>query len=99
MESWVQAKDGEFNGPFRRYVWNPIKEAADAYRTDKANYLKRYRALLNAVAPTLTQGKIDAPEIGYVFGYERGGLGKAELLHSYPAHGQRQQQEETIDRS
>lgn len=82
VESWTQAKDGGFGGPFRQYVFTPIKEAADAYRSDKAKYLKRYQELLDAIAPTLAPGKIDAPELGYVFGYDKGGMGKAELLHA-----------------
>jgi GNAT superfamily N-acetyltransferase len=83
VEAWAGAKDGSNEmGPFRRFVWNTIKDHADAYRADKAKYLKAYRALLDKVAPTLTQVKIAAPELGYTFGFDRGGMGKVELLHA-----------------
>lgn len=81
VEAWVQARDGaEGIGPFRRYIWQPIKEAADAYRADKAVYIRRYKELLEGL--NLGKSRVDAPELGYVFGYSRGGSGKAEILHA-----------------
>lgn len=81
VEAWVGVKDGsEAMGPFRRYIWQPIREAADRYRADKAKYLAQYRALLESV--DVGQGRIDAPELGYTFGFSRGGSGKAEILHA-----------------
>lgn len=83
VEAWADLKDGESKmGPFRKFIWNPIKDAADAYRVDKAKYLKSFRALLDPIAPTLKQVKIAAPELGYSFGYDNGGMGKMELLHA-----------------
>jgi len=83
VEAWVDRMDGgQITGAFRRYVFQPISEAADAYRTDAGAYLKRYRDLLKAIEPTLKAGRIDAPELGYTFGYSRGDAGKAELLHA-----------------
>lgn len=83
VESWVGAKDGSAAmGPFRKYIWNSIKDPADAYRADKAKYLKQYRELLDQVAPSLAQAKIAAPELGYTFGFDKGGMGKVELLHA-----------------
>jgi hypothetical protein len=83
VEAWAGAKDGANEmGPFRRFIWNTIKDNADAYRADKAKYLKRYRELLDSIAPTLQPVKIAAPELGYTFGYDRGGMGKVELLHA-----------------
>ena len=82
VEAWVGAKDGTLTGPFRTYMWNPIRDAADAYRADKAKYLKAYRDLLTPIAPTLTRRLIEAPELGYTFGKDEGGMGKAELLHA-----------------
>jgi len=82
VESWVGLKDGGNQGPFRRFVWQPVRDAADRYRMDKAAYSKRYLALLEAVAPTLGPGRIFAPELGYTFGYSRGGSGMAEVLHA-----------------
>ncbi|CAB4198872.1 crystallin beta/gamma motif-containing protein, partial [uncultured Caudovirales phage] len=83
VEAWVGAKDGSsVLGPFRRFIWQPVKDAADRYRADKAKFLKRYRDALDAIAPTLKPSRIDAPELGYAFGFSRGGSGKAELLHA-----------------
>lgn len=83
VEFWADAKDGSTPmGPFRKFIWTPVKEAADRYRTDKAKFLKQYRVLLDAVAPTLRPMKIDAPELGYTFGFDKGGMGKVELLHA-----------------
>ena len=80
VESWTGAKDGADMGPFRKYIWQPVKEAADRYRTDRAKYLKQYRDLLAGL--DVGRARIDAPELGYTFGYSRGGSGKAEILHA-----------------
>lgn len=85
VEHWVDRMDGgKITGAFRTYLWNPISESADRYRADSAKYLARYRDLLKAVEPSLTPGKIDAPELGsgYTFGHAQGGMGKVELLHA-----------------
>lgn len=83
VESWVGRMDGgKITGAFRRFIFTPISEAADRYRQDAGTYLKRYRDLLKAIEPTLTRGRIEAPEIGYTFGHTKGDAGKAELLHA-----------------
>jgi len=83
VESWVDRMDGgDITGAFRRYLFTPISEAADRYRSDAGAYMKRYRDMLKAIEPTLTPGRIAAPEIGYTFGYSQGDAGKAELLHA-----------------
>ena len=80
VETWVGIKDGKDIGAFRKYVWQPVKEAADRYRADKATYIKRYKELLDTL--DLGKQRIDAPELGYTFGHSRGGSGKAEILHA-----------------
>lgn len=83
VESWVDKMDGSNEmGPFRRFVWNQIKDAADAYRSDKAKYLKEFRALFDAIAPTMKPRMIAAPELGYNFGASNGGSGLNEILHA-----------------
>lgn len=83
IESWAGAKDGgAAMGPFRKFIWNTIKDPADAYRVDKAKYLRKYRELLVPIAPSLAKVKIAAPELGYTFGWDKGGMGKVELLHA-----------------
>jgi hypothetical protein len=81
-ENWVEAMDGEKMGAFRRFIWQPVKEAADAYRTDRARLLKRYRELLAPIAPSLRKRVIAAPELGYTFGKDTGGVAMNEILHA-----------------
>lgn len=83
VESWVGSMDGSQQmGPFRRYIFGPVKEAADRYRTDKAKYLKQFRSLFDAVAPTLKPQLIHSPELGYTFGKDSGGSAINEILHA-----------------
>ena len=82
VEQWAEAKDGKFGGPFLRYVFQPVKEAADRYRTDRLAYRKKFQALVDTIAPRMTPGLIQAPELGYTFGRGHNGIGHAELLHA-----------------
>lgn len=78
VESWARTIDGADQGPFRKYLWQPISEAADRYRIDKSVYLKRYLDIVKTVEETLKPSKI-APIAGgirYTFS------GRAELLHA-----------------
>lgn len=81
VEQWAERMDGKFGGPFLRLVFQPIKEAADAYRTARVDYRKRFTALLENVSPVIRPGAIPAPELGYTFGNARDS-GQAELLHA-----------------
>jgi ADP-Ribosyltransferase in polyvalent proteins/Large polyvalent protein associated domain 22 len=81
VEQWSERLDGKFGGPFLRLVFQPVKDAADRYRTDKVAYRKQFTELLQAVAPSLPPGPIAAPELGYTFGNARDS-GAAELLHA-----------------
>lgn len=76
VESWARGTDGANSGPFRKYIWNPISVAADAYRAESGDYIRRFRELLDGMRAELKPGDIKAPEIGYTFG------GKAELFHA-----------------
>jgi hypothetical protein len=82
VEQWAEAKDGKFGGPFLRYIFQPVKEAADRYRADRMKYRKQYAELVKEVAPNIQKGKIEAPELGYTFGAGKNGVGMAELLHA-----------------
>mgnify|MGYP002776200018 FL=1 len=81
VEQWSERLDGKFGGPFLRLVFQPVKDAADRYRTDKAAYRERFTALFKDVAPYLPAGPIEAPELDYTFGNARDS-GAAELLHA-----------------
>jgi len=83
VEAWVDRMDsGEIKGVFRKYLFTPISEAADLYRIDAAEMIKKYRDLLNTIAPTMRPGRIAAPELNYTFGYSKGDAGMSELLHA-----------------
>lgn len=81
VEQWAERIDGKFGGPFLRLVFQPIKDAADSYRTDRVKYRQRFTQLLKDVAPAMGKGPIVAPELGYTFGNARDS-GTAELLHA-----------------
>lgn len=77
VESWVRAIDNGERGAFRRYIWQPISEGADAYRADSARYLLRFADIVKPIEADLAKKtKIAAPELGYTFN------NKAELLHA-----------------
>jgi hypothetical protein len=82
VEQWAEAKDGKHGGPFLRLVFQPVKAAADRYRTDRLAYRKKFTALVEQVAPAMKPGTIKAPELGYTFGEGHNGIGQAELLHA-----------------
>lgn len=83
VESWVGQMDGQQRmGPFRRYVFGRIKDAADAYRADKVKYVKQFRDLLVEIAPTLKPMKLHAHELNYTFGLDSGGSAVNEILHA-----------------
>lgn len=77
-EQWAQGMGSEFT----KLVFQPVKDAADHYRSDRVAYRKKYQALVDAVAPALLEGQIAAPELGYTFGRGHNGIGHAELLHA-----------------
>ena len=77
VESWADAMDGgDSQGPFRRFIWNPVSEAITQYRLKKVDYLQKYLDLIKTVEKDLAGGSIDANEINYAF------KDKAELLHA-----------------
>lgn len=84
VENWVERMDGGKSaaviGAFRRYVFQPVKDAADAYRAAKADYLRQFRDIVGRM--DLGQGAIHARELGYTFGMGPGNSGKAELIHA-----------------
>lgn len=81
VESWAEGIDGGPTGPWKTYVWNPVSEAATRYRVAKAEYRQRF-VEITRMATGLKKGKIDAPELGYTFGFANSGVGKGELLHA-----------------
>lgn len=83
VESWVDRMDsGKISGKFRSFIFTPVSEAADRYRVDSVKAIKQFRDLLKTIEPSLTPGRITAPELNYTFGYSKGDAGMSELLHA-----------------
>lgn len=76
VETWARLFDRGKVGAFTKFIWRPVSEAADRYRTDRNTYILRFRELFRAIEPTMAGGKINAPEINYTF------KNKSELLHA-----------------
>lgn len=75
VEPWADSMDsGKLDGPFRKYIWNPISESIAKYRKAKEPFMKKYLDLLNQIKSSLTNKTIDSKELGYQF------KDKAELL-------------------
>lgn len=76
VEEWSARKGPEFT----KYIWTPVSKAADDYRAARRQYLPKLLDALKAVRKDMSKPfKIDAPELGYTFGANRG-AGLAELL-------------------
>jgi hypothetical protein len=83
VESWADMMDGSNKmGVFRRYLWTPIKEAADQYRADRVSYLRQFRDTFSDIAQTMKRGQIVAPELNYTFGKDSAGVAMNEILHA-----------------
>jgi hypothetical protein len=84
VEQWAEGMDGKYGGPFLRYVFQPVKDAADRYRKDRLAYRKRFQALVDNLAPIVGDSVIAAPELGYTFGTPGSSAGTAmnEILHA-----------------
>lgn len=82
VEHWVDAMDnGEPNGVFRRYIWQPVSEAADKYRDARRLALEKYQEVVKSIPKdTFKIGKIDATEINYEFANKTELIGA--LLHT-----------------
>lgn len=76
VESWARGVDIRVQGPFIRYIWNPISEASDRYRRDSAAYLRRLNKLMETMREDMKPRDIAAPELGFVF------KSKAVLYHA-----------------
>jgi hypothetical protein len=56
--------DGKYGGPFLKYVFQPIKDAADRYRKDRVEYRKKFQARVDSLAPIVGDSVIEAPIAG-----------------------------------
>jgi len=82
VESWVDGMDGGKMGVFRKYIWQPVKEAADRYRTQRAIYVKRLRDGFDNIAPTFGNKTYYSKHLNYTFGKDSGGVAMNEIMHA-----------------
>jgi GNAT superfamily N-acetyltransferase len=75
VESWVSAVDGEFGGPFRKYIWQPISDATAIYRSEKVKVLTQ---LQDSIKQWQKESEITTAPIKSSLGYTF--AGKAELM-------------------
>lgn len=77
VEHWIDYLDnGDINGKWRSFIFNPVKDAATEFRLSKSDYFEKLLGILEPIKKTLATEKISAPELGddYVFN------SKAELF-------------------
>lgn len=67
VEHWINAVDVDRNGPFRRYVWNPVIEGITKYKLEKERVMNEYGQILKEIKGSITREKISAPELNYTF--------------------------------
>lgn len=74
VEHWADAMDVKFNGPFRRYIFQPISDSVTRYRLRKETVLKQYHDMLESYRANLKPQVIESKELGFKF------KGKSELM-------------------
>lgn len=74
VEQLVKSIDRGENGPWRTYIWNPIKDALNIYRDQERLYMAKVKDILEPHRDRLYGDKIEAPELsskespeGYTF--------------------------------
>lgn len=70
--TWLD--DGKSNGPFHKYVFNPIQDALAQYRKAQRDMKKEMMDIYSSF--DMRQGRVDAPEINFTF------ESKQELIHA-----------------
>lgn len=76
VEEWAMRQ-----GPaFTKYIYRPVSQGADGYRTLLREHMPKLEAALKTLRPDIEKPfKIDAREIGYTFGND-GGNGVIEII-------------------
>ena len=67
-------------GAFTKYIWRPVKNSLNEYRTAQIKFTKKYAEMLEQVDfgnDVIVANEFDKP---YTFGKQHNGRGKAELL-------------------
>ena len=81
VETWCRMMDGGKEGPFTKYIYRPVSEAAAKYRVENSKLQEKLVKLIREHQEAWAkQGSIDAHEIGYEFKTKQELIGA--LLHT-----------------
>ena len=67
VEHWIFATDKDFDGPFRKYIFNPVMDGILKYRARKFEVIKKYQAHVEKYKDIFTKQPIKAEALGYEF--------------------------------
>ncbi|MEN0116967.1 MAG: hypothetical protein AAGD15_09605 [Agrobacterium cavarae] len=76
VELWAQDMDGGEAGPCSRFIIEPVRQAFERYKQDRAAHLRALHAIIEPRRAELLGPAIGAPELGYTFG------SKGQLFHA-----------------
>lgn len=76
VELWAQDMDGGEAGPCSRFIIEPVRQAFERYKQDRAAHLRALHAIIAPRRAELLGPAIGAPELGYTF------ENKGQLFHA-----------------
>lgn len=76
VELWAQDMDGGEAGPCSRFITEPVRQAFERYKQDRAAHLRALHAIIAPRRAELLGPAIGAPELGYTF------ENKGQLFHA-----------------
>lgn len=76
VELWAQDIDGGEAGPCSRFIIEPVRQAFERYKQDRAAHLRALHAIIEPRRAELLGPAIGAPELGYTF------ENKGQLFHA-----------------
>lgn len=76
VELWAQDMDGGEAGPCSRFIIEPVRQAFERYKQDRAAHLRALHAIIEPRRAELLGPAIGAPELGYTF------ENKGQLFHA-----------------
>jgi len=76
VELWAQDMDGGEAGPCSRFIVEPVRQAFERYKQDRAAHLRALHAIIEPRRAELLGPAIGAPELGYTF------ENKGQLFHA-----------------
>lgn len=79
MDSWCRSMDGGKRGPFTRYLYEPIRDAVDAFNARKQDALKQLIAILKPIQ--LTDERYQAEELVSET-WPKPSISKVQILHA-----------------